>query len=91
MQTKQYRRATALDVKNGDIVIEHGFRCRASNVRHHTAVSTGRVTARYNLTSEPDATYPDAQPGVYNGACYGGNQSARVLIEVEASPLDEVV
>lgn len=84
-----YREATALDVTEGDIVIKAGCRCRATNVRQfdptagvlHPASNNGPV-ARYTLTSEPNAEWPNRLPGGYDGGTYGGNKNMGVLIEV---------
>jgi len=90
MKTYEYR--TAVDVKEGSILIKHGFRCRASNVRHlpesqfsGVAKTPEGVVARYTLTSEPNADYPRQLPLPYEGGTYGGNSQAVVCIEVDLS------
>jgi hypothetical protein len=78
--------ATALDVKDGDIVYMLGYRCVASEVQHYTpseadAKHPGEVIARYTLTSRPTDDRPAVLPGGYNGGTYGGNKFAPVGIE----------
>lgn len=75
--------ATPLDVRENDIVIHMGYRCRATNVRHipeeqftSTPAGSGPV-ARYTLTSEPNADYPKPLPVGYEGMTSGGNRLAR--------------
>lgn len=79
-----YEWATAMDVKEGDIVISQGYRCRASNVKHYRADEGGMAGdlpyARYTLHSEPDKDYPNRLPGGYEGGCYGGNKRVGVGI-----------
>lgn len=83
------RTATPLDVKENDIVIYMGYRCRATNVRiipeemfgdKFSARSNGPV-ARYTLNAAVNDAYPKPLPGGYNGGTYGGNKLARVVIE----------
>lgn len=75
--------ATALEVKENDIVYCQGYRCRATNV---ILIPAGETTplpvARYNLHSAP---LPGGKslPSGYEGMGAGGNKFAGVTIERE--------
>ncbi len=75
---------TALDVVDGDIIYNCGYRCRVTNVEHYpdNPHLTGRgPTARYTLTSEPTEYSPRTLPQTYEGMTSGGNSLADVTIE----------
>lgn len=75
---------SALDVKNGDVLNMYGHRVRVSNVEHF---ETERgLTARYKLTSEPNAEYPKPLPPGYEGMQSGGNRLAAVGILESLQP-----
>ncbi len=82
---KTYATITALEVKDGDIVIMGGCRCRVSDVKHYEQdpkrFEPGSKVARYTLTSEPNEQWPKKLPTGYNGEKYGGNKLMQVLIE----------
>lgn len=75
-------RITALDVKNGNTLYNQGFRVIASNVRQFEM--RGSLTARYTLTSAPNAEWPETLPGGYEGMLSGGNHLAFTAREIEA-------
>lgn len=82
-------RKTAVELKDGDVVIFYGHRCRVSNFRLICESNSlfGRVTsangpiARYTLTSEPNEKYPNRMLGGYEGGTYGGNELYTVCVE----------
>ncbi len=73
---------SALDVKDGDIIYNCGYRCRVSEVAEHTILN-GEPTARYTLHSEPNEFYPRRLTGSFEGGRYGGNKWAGVTIEIQ--------
>jgi hypothetical protein len=79
----QAERISALDVQDGDVIIKYGHRCRASQCRF-SATSEGVVVKSFVLTSEPNAHFPDALPGGFNGGEYGGSRHATEWREVVA-------
>lgn len=81
---------TAPELKDGDVVIFYGSRCRVSNFKLIPEEVFNAITrsgsgegpvARYTLTSEPNEQYPTPLPGGYNGGTYGGNKLYTVCVE----------
>lgn len=70
--------ASALDVKDGDIIRTSGYRCRVSNVQH--IEHNGEKIARYTLHSAPLSGERKLPPG-FEGMRSGGNALAGVYIE----------
>lgn len=73
---------TALDVTDGDIVINQGYRCRVSGAKAYLAwQGKPSPTARYTLNSLPNEAYPRFLPLPYEGMTSGGNRFFRVCRE----------
>lgn len=71
-----YKTVSALEVKEGDIVYTNGFRCVVSNVIQENGV------ARYTLNSAPSRVHNQRLPRTYEGMRSGGNELAKVAVEV---------
>lgn len=80
-RTMQKITGTALDVCEGDIVFNHGYRCIASDVICHLkGAITELPTSRYTLHSAPDESNPQLLPTGYNGMRSGGNRNVWISI-----------
>lgn len=73
----------ATSVRDGDIVINYGYRCRASQC-HDSVSADGQAVRTFVLTSEPNSDFPNTLPGGYNGGRYGGSSGATYGREVTA-------
>lgn len=73
-RVKPYQQ-TPLDVQEGDIIIEFGSRCRA------TEVTLDDGAARYTLHSAPNDKWPKPLPVGFEGTRSGGNELAVIHIE----------
>lgn len=81
MTTRKIEDIGATDVRDGDIIFNYGFRCRASQCRDSIA-HNGTPVRSFVLTSEPDALNTRSLPGGFNGGVYGGSAGARYGREV---------
>jgi hypothetical protein len=70
---------TALDIVDGDIIYNNGYRCLVM----HPSIDSG--VARYNLVSATNDKYPNPLPVGYEGMASGGNHLAKVLREVKST------
>ncbi len=83
MATELYEAKTALDVKEGDIILAAGqYRCTATEVKFLTDPDDNHPFARYIMHSTPTPTFPRLLPRGYEGMTSGGNKKATVLILV---------
>ena len=79
----KWETVAATEVNDGDIIINMGYRCRASECRD-TVTAKGVRVRNFKLTSEPSDTHKEVLPGGFNGGCYGGNQFATYGREIIA-------
>lgn len=82
-----YKKATAIDVAEGNTILMGGYRCKATNVRHY--FDNGEKYARYELTSNPNPYHAAALPSGFEGMTSGGNASVEIWIEEAGLHSDE--
>lgn len=75
MTTRKTEKIGATEIRNGDIIFTHGYRCRASQCSDSIAAD-GTPVRSFVLTSEPDALNTDTLPGYCNGGVFGGSALA---------------
>lgn len=79
MKTKS---VNALEVTNGMIVYNCGYRCIVSDVSHHEFEGDKLPVARYTLHSAPGNEPGRNLPVGYEGMRAGGNKLHAVAVEV---------